>query len=232
MFPSDYRRIARQRLAGSWALSIGVALVAAILGGLAGGAKSGIDFDIDSDTVQYIRALPHRQFFYGLASCVSGFSLAQFILGGPVELGHCTFLLNQHDQKQPVFQDLFSHFYRFGAGFCLRLLTVLYTALWSLLFIIPGIVASYRYAMAPFILAEHPEYTASEAITASKEMMHGHKLDLFLLDLSFLGWALLSILTLGIGALWLNPYASAARAAFYRDISQTYKLGSLHGPQS
>ena len=70
-------------------------------------------------------------------------------------------------------------------------LTGLYIALWSLLFIIPGIIKSFSYAMAPYILAEHPEMTASEAITESRHMMDGNKWRLFCLDFSFIGWSLL-----------------------------------------
>ena len=72
--------------------------------------------------------------------------------------------------------------------------------------------------MAPFILAENPGMTASEAITASKELMDGHKADLFFLQLSFIGWAILYVFTLGIGSLWLVPYINASYAAFYRSI--------------
>lgn len=97
-------------------------------------------------------------------------------------------------------------------------LTGLYTFLWSLLFIIPGIIAVYKYAMAPFILAEHPEMKPSQAITASKQMMDGRKWELFCLELSFIGWCLLSVLTLGIGMLWVAPYMNVAVAVFYRDI--------------
>ena len=74
--------------------------------------------------------------------------------------------------------------------------------------------------MTPFIMAEHPELTVNEAITASRKMMDGHKLDCFLLGLSFIGWNLLSVLTLGILGLWIVPYQNAAYAAFYRDISK------------
>ena len=72
--------------------------------------------------------------------------------------------------------------------------------------------------MTPFLLVENPEMTAKEAITASKELMDGHKGDLFTLDLSFIGWALLCCFTLGIGVFFLNPYTNAAYAAFYRDL--------------
>ena len=73
--------------------------------------------------------------------------------------------------------------------------------------------------MTPFIMAENPEMTASEAITASKEMMDGHKGELFTLDLTFIGWDLLCLFTLNIGHLWLNPYKNAAYAVFYKDLT-------------
>ena len=117
------------------------------------------------------------------------------------------------------FADLFSQFDRFGTGFAQQFLRALYTCLWSLLLVIPGIVKGLSYAMTPFILEEHPEMTASEAIKASMKLMDGHKMDLFILGLSFIGWSLLACLTMGIGFLFLNPYINAAYAAFYRSIS-------------
>jgi uncharacterized membrane protein len=71
--------------------------------------------------------------------------------------------------------------------------------------------------MTPFIMAEHPEMTAKEAITASKHAMDGHKFELFCLGFSFIGWGILAILTLGIGFIFLSPYIEASWAAFYRD---------------
>ena len=146
-------------------------------------------------------------------------NLVHFILGGVIQLGYAQYLLNQHDRREFQLNDLFSKFDYFGVGFCQNFLRGLYVFLWSLLFVIPGIVAQYRYAMTPFIMAEHPELTASEAIRASKKMMDGNKWALFCLDFSFFGWALLSALTLNIGNLWLNPYRNAAYAAFYRRVS-------------
>lgn len=93
--------------------------------------------------------------------------------------------------------------------------------LWTLLFIIPGIVASYSYAMTGYILAEDPDLTASQAIQRSKELMRGNRWRLFCLQLSFIGWIILCLFTFGIGNLFLNPYQTAADAAFYREISGT-----------
>ena len=133
-------------------------------------------------------------------------------------MGYAGFLLKTQDGKQPEFRDLFSQFDRFGTGFAQKFLRSLYVTLWSLLFLIPGFVKALSYAMTPFILAEHPELTVSQAITLSETMMDGHKMDLFLLGLTFLGWELLCVLTLGIGFLWLNPYINATYAAFYRQL--------------
>ena len=94
----------------------------------------------------------------------------------------------------------------------------MYILLWSLLLIVPGIMATYSYAMTDYILAEHPELTASEAIAQSKAMMDGSRWRLFCLHLSFIGWDLLCALTLGLGNLALTPYKQVAEAAFYRDL--------------
>lgn len=144
--------------------------------------------------------------------------LAQFIIGGVIQIGYCSFLLKQLDCAELSYKELFSRFDYFGTGFAQRFLRNLYTTLWSLLLIIPGIVASLSYAMTPFILADHPQMSASNAIALSKEMMDGHKADLFMLHLTFLGWDILAALTLNIGYLWLNPYKHAADAVFYRQL--------------
>lgn len=97
-------------------------------------------------------------------------------------------------------------------------LSTIYIFLWTLLLVVPGIIKSYSYALTPYILVEHPEMSANEAIEESMRLMDGHKFDLFYLQLSFIGWAILSILSLGLGFFWLIPYQMTAQAAFYRDI--------------
>ena len=97
-------------------------------------------------------------------------------------------------------------------------LHTVFLALWTMLFVIPGIVKSYSYSMTFYILRDNPDMPANDAITASRQMMNGHKLRLFCLHLSFIGWILLSILTLGIGLLFVFPYMQTAQAAFYEDL--------------
>ena len=103
------------------------------------------------------------------------------------------------------------------------LLVAVYTFAWMLLLIIPGIIKSFAYALTPFILTDKPELSANEAIELSMKMMDGHKLDLFILYLSFIGWYLLSILTLCIGMLWVMPYMYTTMAAFYEDVKAEYE---------
>ena len=218
MTSSELRAIARRNLEGTWGISVGVALVAALLGGLIVGTGSNINFNFNEDTVRNLPPI-FWTMLLPLVSVAGLLGIVSFILGGTVELGYAKFLLKQYDRKQLQFSDLFSQFERFGTGFAQKFLRTLFTVLWSLLFIIPGIVKGLSYAMTPFILEEHPEMTASEAIKASMRLMDGHKMDLFILGLTFIGWQILACLTMGIGFLFLNPYMNAAYAAFYRSIS-------------
>lgn len=229
MTSSELRAVARQNLEGTWGISVGVALVASLLGGSMAGAGSNVNFNVSEEN---IRNLPpvFWTVLLPLVSVAGLLSLAALILGGTVELGYAKFLLKQHDRKELQFSDLFSQFERFGTGFAQKFLRILFIMLWTLLLIIPGIVKGLSYAMTPFILEEHPEMTASQAIKASMQLMDGHKMDLFILGLSFIGWSLLACLTMGIGFLFLNPYMNAAYAAFYRDISRKQEAGSYVPP--
>jgi len=219
------RSRARSALRGRWAQAIAVTLVAYLLGGALRGTSflPELTYQIREEHTSLRDALialatVGAQFGSAFVSA-NLFALAQFILGGAVQLGYAEILLKQHEGRSFTAADLFSQFHRFGQGFAQRFLRGLYTFLWTLLLIIPGIVKSYSYAMTPFIMADHPELTASEAIDRSKELMDGHKGDLFVLDLTFIGWDLLAAITLNIGHLVLNPYKNAAHAAFYREIA-------------
>ena len=103
-------------------------------------------------------------------------------------------------------------------------LMAIFIFLWSLLLIIPGIVKCFSYSMTPFILEENPDLSANEAIDRSRAIMKGHKFDLFWLLLSFIGWAILCMFTLGIGWLWLAPYMQTSVAAFYEDVKADYEV--------
>lgn len=147
-----------------------------------------------------------------------------FVLGSVIEVGYARFNLDLFDRTEEKVESLFAYFGNWKTTAATRFLTTLYTFLWTLLFIIPGIIANYSYAMTGFILAEHPEMTAGEAIERSKEMMDGNRFRLFCLQISFIGWTILCSFTFGIGNLWLRPYRHAATAAFYREISGTERI--------
>lgn len=143
------------------------------------------------------------------------------VLGGVLTLGYSFSFLRLYREGRLQFNDLFWGFdsgVQFSATIGVLVKTAVFTILWGLLFWVPGIIAAYSYSQAYYILADHPEMTGGEAITASKNLMKGKKGRLFCLDLSYIGWILLSFLTLGILMLWVAPRMSAAKAAFYEDI--------------
>lgn len=107
---------------------------------------------------------------------------------------------------------------RFTHTLLVGIFTMLFTFLWSLLFIIPGIVKGYAYALAPYLAVEREDLDARACLAESQRLMDGHKWQLFILDLSFIGWMLLGVLCCGIGIYFVEPYRCAARAEFYCDL--------------
>ena len=228
LYAEDFRRIAREALRGKWALAVGTGFVAALLGassmgGSGGGGgrstQNGGGFSEIGDLLSTGWGKAIIIFFIGFASILLLWGLITFIIGGVIQLGYCRFNKNLINGTNPQFSDLFSQFNLFGKAFGLRIVTTIFIVLWTLLFIIPGIIASYRYSMAFYIMNDNPQIDIMEAISQSKSMMQGNKGRLFCLHLSFIGWALLSVLSCGIGFLWLGPYISAAEAAFYLEVS-------------
>ena len=236
----DFRRIARNALTNKWFIAVAVGLVASILGGI---GSSGPEFkvNIDGSNISMNFNMAGQTIYStgtngGINSEIGAFILASlpiiiiaalfmaviyFVLGSFVGVGYAKFNLNLVDKKNAAFENLFEYFSYWKTTTITRLLRALYVFLWSLLFVIPGIVAGFSYAMTDYILAENPELTADEAITQSKEMMNGNRFRLFCLKFSFIGWDILATLAFGIGHLWLTPYKQAAYAAFYREVSGT-----------
>lgn len=120
--------------------------------------------------------------------------------------------------NKPEVKDAFCGFDDFWSAFKLTFLVGLFTFLWSLLFVIPGIVKSIAYSMSFYILAENKGKPALECINESKEMTNGHKMELFVLGLSFIGWMLLGSITLGIAYIWIMPYMQATIANAYASL--------------
>ena len=148
--------------------------------------------------------------------------LVLFILALPLTWGFQTLFLGAVRGGEATAKDMFVGYNKelFSRVLTTTLLYYVYVFLWSLLLLIPGCIKSYSYAMTPYILKDNPEMKNNAAIEESMRMMDGHKLELFLLDLSFIGWAILSILTCCIGFLWLVPYMNMARVNFYEDLKK------------
>ena len=233
---ADFRRSARDALRGRWVIAVLVGVVAFMLGGTNAngpeinftfeGGSPGASFAFAGQTIfsttggfdSRIGALVVGGILYVLAAALV-LGVLYFILGSVVSVGYARFNLNLVEGDETGFEKLFSYFPYWKTAAVARFLQCLYIFLWSLLLVIPGIVADYSYAMTEYSLAEHPELTAGEAIRRSKEMMRGNRWRLFCLNFSFIGWDLLCLFTLGIGNLWLAPYKQAAQANFYREIS-------------
>lgn len=120
--------------------------------------------------------------------------------------------------NKPEVKDAFSGFDDFWSAFKVTFLVALYTFLWSLLFYIPGIVKGISYSMSMYVLAENKGKPALECIEESKKMTNGHKMELFILGLSFIGWALLGSITFGIAYIWVIPYMQATFTNAYNSL--------------
>lgn len=150
--------------------------------------------------------------------------LGTLLLCGPLYVGlykaHLKVAQGYSDIK---FDTVFEGCNNFGSNLVLGLMHTLIVTLWSLLFIIPGIIKSYSYALVYYIKAEHPEYGWRECLDESEKMMRGYKFKLFMLHLSFVGWLFLSTFTCGIGTVWVNTYLQTATAVFYQEL-KTQKM--------
>lgn len=149
--------------------------------------------------------------------------LSIFVLG-PLSYGYYVSFLNSKRTGEVVrIENLFDGFKDYARVFLTNLLQSIYIVLWTLLLIVPGIIKSISYSQTFFVLKDNPELKNNAAIERSMAMMEGHKMEYFCLILSFIGWLLLGILTLGIGLLWVNPYIATATAHFYEYVKEDYE---------
>lgn len=144
--------------------------------------------------------------------------IAALLTAGPFALGFAIVATKTVRGDATQIADFFNGFKNFGAAFLLNLLNGIFIILWSLLFIIPGIIKSFAYSMSFYILRDNPEMSAGDIRRTSIEMMRGNKWRLFCLRFSFIGWYLLSLLTFGILFIWIIPYVETAMAEFYESL--------------
>lgn len=147
--------------------------------------------------------------------------LLRVFLLQPLEVGCKRFFTRNLDDNAQVKEVCFSYDHNYMNSVKIMFFKELYTFLWTLLFVIPGIIKSYEYKQVPYILAENPDITKEEAFARSKQMMSGNKWKAFVLDLSFLGWEILNTMTIGIlGIFYVKPYEYQTEAAFYEALKQ------------
>ena len=190
----ELMRRTRETLKGKWGLAVGGYFIYFLITVLVN--STGYDFNEDI-TISWL----------------------SLVVTGPLTIGMAFFSLYLARNKEASISQIFYGFNDFIRGLVAYLLMCLFVILWSLLLIIPGIIALLAYSQVFFILAEDKSIGARDAIRKSKAMMHGHKKQLFFLGLRFLGWLILSILTLGIGLLWFMPYVHVTLAMFHDEVS-------------
>ena len=230
---SEFRQMARETLRGNWKLAMGTGLAASLIGAeIADTAPNGI-----TELQKVIQARPEVKNVLSQVVLMRSMLLPLMLLliwglmGGIIGAS---------------FSDLFSQFSRITDGVAMVFVRGFYIFCWTCLFFVPGFIKTYSYAMTPYVLMEHPEYSANEAITESRRLMDGKKWNLFCLTFSFIGWRLICSIQyiipavllytqgrlsgvtvlflaalmgpLNIGYLFLRPYEEAAFAAFYRDV--------------
>ena len=149
------------------------------------------------------------------------------ILEGPLQLGLTLFMIEVVRTKKGQFNTGFKGFNQFGTSFVATLLMAIFICLWSLLFVLPGIIACFRYALTYYIIADNPEMSGSEAIKKSKEMMKGHKWELFVLLFSFFWWYLLCGITFGLAAIYVLPYINATMVNYYEKLKEENSTKSI-----
>lgn len=235
---ADFKRDALDSLRGKWGISLLVSLIAGLLGAGGGSTGGGFNYNFNSSDFSGMGSsfganfagiasdLTTSPYFYILSSILAMSAALMFVItiawsivGASAALGQNTYYISLIRREAVRVDMLFDRFKIWLKAWGLSLFTSLFVALWSLLLVIPGIIAAYRYAMAPYIMAQNPDVGIREAVDISKDMMNGNKGRLFILDLSFIGWIILAAFTFGIGYLWLNPYMNAARASFYLEAS-------------
>ena len=217
--PSELKIAAKENLDGKWLIAIAVTVVAWLLLDAftsSNGGNAAYKYIIENGNSMWVRA--EGSSFKNMMSIVS------LILGGPVYFGVSSYFLKLARYETAEFNDMFTGFRLFKVNFVLHLLMLIFTLLWALLLVVPGIIAAIKYSMAFYILNDNPEIGAMEAIRRSKEMMEGHKMRFAEMWLSFLGWFLLGIVTFGLGMIYAVPYYRAAKANFYLDLKESYSV--------
>jgi len=200
----ELRAAARNELSGFWTMPVLATLVYFLISSFCGVPNA------------LNAAFPHSSAAIAFSSTSMLISLFVLI---PLAYGFTLcFLQFIRGSKEDTVERMFDGFKTYGRAIGVQLLTAIFILLWAVLLIIPGIIKSFAYAMTIYISKDHPELSANECIERSMDMMKGHKWELFMLYLSFIGWFILCLFTMGIGFLWLIPYVNVTVSKFYEEL--------------
>lgn len=202
MTRAELKQKAKESLKGKYGDAIAVTLLLFIISGVIGGI-SGFIMGVFNINEQVSRTITE---------------IISIVLSGLLTFGYYSYFLKISRNENADIQELWSKTNMFLPYIIASILIGLFTTLWTFLFIIPGIIAAFSYSMTYYIMLDNPEISALDAIRKSKELMKGHRFDYFILNLSFIGWILLGILTCGILYVWLIPYMNVTNLNFYNQL--------------
>ena len=152
------------------------------------------------------------------ATIAISIQIISLIIAGPIAIGQCKLFINLSNNENPKFSDVWFGFGNILKALGVTLLIGIAVSIGTIFFIIPGIIISFMYSQVYYIMAEHPEMSVIESLKESSKIMKGHKMELFILELSFIGWIILTTITFGIAGLYVLPYYSATLSNFYLTI--------------
>lgn len=205
---AEYKDLALTHLRGNWINPIVATLIVIV---------------IEVATNLFTNGPKPHSLSWGITKPIIGLALTIFV-AWPITYGFSLAFLDYiRGDKDNLNNKIFQGFNVYWRSVGVQFFRFLYTFLWTLLLIVPGIIKAYAYSMTLYISKDHPELDADACIDLSIAMMKGHKAQLFWLHLSFIGWIILCILTLGIGTLWIKPYMECSIAHFYEDVKSEYE---------
>lgn len=216
------KKAALSQLKGNWKVPVLVALIYFLLffcmniGGFIDSARySNFDYTKNGHSFYFDMNSAKPQFTFSdwIETAVS---LLSILVSGIFEIAFAKFFLDLSNGIKPTFEIFFKSLELWAKGILELLWSSLFVFLWSLLFLVPGIIKAISYSQAFFILAEYPDVSVTQALKISQKITKGYKADLFVLQLSFIGWVILCFATCGIGFIWLLPYIKTTNANAYK----------------
>lgn len=195
---------AKESLSGHWVDAIGIILLLSVISIIGVGLV---------EVISHILSLNE-----GIRATLE--QIVSILISGLLTMGYNNFFLKISRDEDVEISELWSKTHMFIPFIVVSILVTVFTTLWTLLLIIPGIIAAFSYSFVYYVMLDNEEMSAMEVIKESKRILKGHKFDLFVLQLSFIGWSILGIFTLGILYFWLIPYMSVTTCNFYNNIKE------------